>query len=142
MTMPHDPGILPVHVMNAEEISKATKTEEVEPEHFTCATFTVQQGTTGQVTSSQEQGIAQILAHDPQRKDASILTIDNPIIICHSPQQANNANNQTALTPFPEGALLPAGSSLSVSGTGPLWIVATVASVSRVSVVMNRRGNA
>lgn len=141
MTTPYDPGILPVHVVNADDIGKATRVEEVEPEHFTCATFTISQGAAGQVTSSQEQGMAQILAHDPQRKDASILSIDSPIIVCHSSQQASNANNLTPLSPAPEGAYLPAGASLSVTGTGPLWIVATVATVSRVSVVMNRRGS-
>ena len=132
---------MPVRVANFEDMGHSVSTEEKEPEHFTCRTFVVQLSTTGQVTNV-DVGVAQVLTLDTDRKDASIMAIDSPLVVCHTYRQAVNAANAVSLTPFPEGAYLPAGASLSVTGTGPLWVAATVNTASRVSVVQNRRGNA
>jgi len=129
-----DPEIVNVHVVNPDEMSGASPTKEIEPEHFICSTYVVN---TAQNSTIQ----AQVLALDLLRKDATILTTDNPIVICHTYRQTQDPNNQVAGVPNPVGAYLPAGASLSVSGTGPLWVVATVATPSRVSVAVNRRGS-
>jgi hypothetical protein len=128
-----------VHVLNWEEAVPVARTEEVEPEHFSCVTFVLQAPT----PNNPGANWANILELDPLRKDATILSPDNPVVVCHTFRQVQDPANQVANVPFPDGAYLPAGASLSVSGTGPLWVVATTtATNSRVSVAINRRGAA
>jgi len=124
--------VVRVHLENPQDIS-VQRTEEHEPEHFVFSTVAVAFGTTGY------DNFEQVLALDPLRKDASILAVDNPVVVCHSHQQLTDPANQVSGVPFPQGAYLPAGSSLTVTGTGPCWVVATVAAASRVSVFINRR---
>jgi hypothetical protein len=87
--------------------------------------------------------LAQILDLDPLRKDAIIVVNDNPVVICHTYRQTQDPANQVAGVPFPNGGYLPVGNGPSISGTGPLWVVATtVATNTRVTVLINRRGAA
>jgi len=137
--MMRDEDAVKVHVVNADDM-KAVATEEVEPEHFITATF-VLQGIGTDNADENEQYYIDILKLDPRRKSASIMSLDNTIVICHSAAQAISQANQITGAPAPDGALLAQGGTLSVTGTGPLWAVATVPGNSRVSVVSNRRGS-
>jgi len=125
--------VIRVYVENPEEFPNPGNVEEKEPEHFSFSTVAVAYDLAGYNNSEQ------VLALDPLRKDASILAVDNAVVVCHSHQQVTDPANQISGVPYPQGAYLPAGSSLTVTGTGPAWVVATVSSASRVSVFINRR---
>jgi hypothetical protein len=126
-----------VHVENFGDF-ETYKTEEVEPEHFVFSTYQVQAGTAPQGTGLSPY--QRILAQDPLRKEATIINVDNPVVLCHSEAQAANANNQITTVPFPEGAYLAAGANITIKGTGQVWVAATAVTASRVSVMANRRG--
>jgi hypothetical protein len=119
----HEP--VGVKVTNFEDM--VFRTEEHEPEHFSFTTVTLIPG----------QSAQQLLAHDPLRKDASILPIDAPIVLCDSPAQAMSVANQAAGIPAPDGAYVPQGTSVGLSGTGQVFGACSVAT--RVSIVINRR---
>jgi hypothetical protein len=133
-----------VHVDNTDDIAmaiKATPTEEVEPQHFNCATFVlIAPVSQAQMSGgSSRQDIAQILTEDLLRKDAAVSCPDTPIVV-GTYRQCQDPNNQITNVPNPIGAYIPAGGSLSVTGTGPLWAVnCTPGTSSRVSVVINVR---
>jgi len=127
-----------VHVTNFED-GRIEKTEEIEPEHFVAVTFQL----SAPVANNQNANIANILEQDPQRKEAEVYVNDNPIVLCHTYRQTQDPANQVATVPFPNGAYLPAGASITIKGSGPMWAVATtVATATRVAVIINRRGNA
>lgn len=128
--------IVHVHVDNVQELQPSVKTEEKEPEHFDCSTIVIPEPTTNIGGGALK---AHQIANDPLRKSISIFSIDSPIVVCSSYNQAQDGANQAAGVPFPQGAYVPAGGTVSLDGTGPLWIVATVATASRVSIVANRR---
>jgi hypothetical protein len=134
-----DSEAIKVEVINAEDM-RVMQTEEHEPEHFVCNTFVLQIGDPNQPDENPQNQYASVLQLDPQRKSASIMTIDNPIVICHSENQANSPANQVPGIPAPDGVVLAVGQSVSVTGTAPLWAVATATGNSRVSVIVNRRG--
>jgi hypothetical protein len=138
MTSQVKDGAVEVHVTNFEDAS-ATRTEEVEPEHFVAVTFSL----AAPVANNPLGNIANILEQDPLRKEAEIIVSDNPVVLCHSFRQTQDPANQVATVPFPNGAYLPVGTSITIRGTGPMWVVATtVASSTRVAVIINRRGDA
>jgi hypothetical protein len=124
--------VVRVHLENASDIA-IQRTEEKEPEHFSFSTVVVASATAG------INPYEQVLAEDPLRKDFSIMAVDSPVIICHAASQLTDKANQVAGVPFPQGAYLPAGGSVTGTGTGRLWVVATVTTASRVSLFVNRR---
>lgn len=127
-------GSVVVHVENFDD---ATRTEEVEPEHFALITFALQAPTPNNPSAN----AANCLELDPRRKDATILAVDSPVVLCHTFRQTQDPANQVATVPFPDGYYLPAGLAVTLAGTGPMWVVATqTATASRVSVAINRRG--
>lgn len=133
--MSYSEDIVRVHLENPESIN-VQKTEEKEPEHFTFGTRVVANAT-GYDSS------CQLLAEDPLRKDWSVTTLDQPIILCHSPTSAANAANQINTVAIPPmGAIIAAGAAFSFTGTGGVWIAATSATPTRVSFAVNRRGSA
>jgi hypothetical protein len=126
--------VVRVHLENPNDIA-IQRTEEKEPEHFVFSTVVVASATNG------INPFEQVFALDPLRKDFSISAVDNPVVICHTAAQLSDKNNQAAGVPFPQGAYLAAGQSFTGTGTGRLWVVATVAGASRVSIFENRRGS-
>jgi hypothetical protein len=124
----------PVQVRVANFGDLVFRTEETEPQHFTMMTFTL--NTMAQL-AVMGQGPQLILAEDPLRKDATLWSVDAPIVVCHSPNQAASAGNQAAGFTAPDGAYLAQGQSLSLSGTGRLY--AMCQAPTRVSVAINRR---
>jgi hypothetical protein len=126
--MTYTDDVVRVHVENASELH-TVRTEEREPEHFVFSTFTL---IPGQTINSE------VLMLDPMRKGASLLAIDAAIVLCHSATQAASAANQVAGLPDPDGAYVPQGVSVALSGTGPAWFAGPTAT--RVSLIINRRG--
>lgn len=131
-----------VHVDNLSDLT--IRTEEHEPEHFIMSTFVLATAAGANVggggSASTRNDIQQILELDPNRKDAGIANPDGPIVLCDTYKKAQDAANQGATVPFPQGAYLPAGSNASLAGTGPVWAVnVTPATASRVVVIINRR---
>ena len=123
--------VVRVHLENASDIN-VQRTEEKEPEFFTFATVVV-------ASAGSFNLFEQVCMLDPLRKEVSILAVDSPVVVCHTVAQAVNPANQIASVPFPQGAYLPVGVSLTLGGTGPVWVAATVATASRVSVAQSRR---
>lgn len=121
---------IPVHVENINDL-RIVKTEEVEPEHFVFSTVVVAPG---------QAGIQELLKLDPKRKDASLLPIDAPIVICHTYGQTMSASNQVAGFTAPDGAYVPQGTSMTLSGTAAVYV--TCQAQTRVTLIINRRGNA
>jgi hypothetical protein len=134
-----------VTVDNADEIGKAVspavKTEEKEPEHFDTTTF-VLTAPVGQLSAGgggNRTDIAQVLSLDPLRKDAGLYNPDTPVVY-GTYRQCQDLANQAAGVPYPQGAYVAAGGNISLTGTGPLWVVNTTpATTSRVSAIINRR---
>lgn len=116
-----------VHVDNFNEM--VFRTEETEPEHFSFSTITL--------TPGQNPLNNQILAHDPLRKAASIISNDAPIVLCDSPAQAASPANQVTGFPAPDGAYIAQGAPVAVTGTGPAWAACQAAT--RVTLILNRR---
>ena len=139
MSNPLEDYVTHVHVDNMAEM-QIVRTEEKEPEHFVCSTVVVPQPSAGVGGGQTNLNVTQVCYLNPARKSVAISSPDNPVILCHSYQQAQNPANQVAGVPFPQGTYLPAGGTAALDGTGPLWVVATVAGASRVSVVENVRG--
>jgi hypothetical protein len=138
MSTKTNPEHISVHVENLDDI-KPRLTEELEPEHFECFTIAVQAG--GAPQGPSDKTYEMLLPLDPMRKRAKVAAIDSTVILCHSAAQANDPANQVAATPFPSGAMLTVAAGYeTVEGTGPLWVVATVNTISRVSVIVSRRG--
>ncbi len=130
-----EPDIVRVHVDNIADLKHIQISEEHEPEHFSCRTYTVQTGGAGQVQENTQRYV-KILELNPMRKEAAILSLDSTVVLCHSEAQANSQANNVAALPAPDGVPLGAGQNVSVEGTGPLWAVATVATVSRVRLLL------
>ena len=126
--MTYTEDIVRVHIENADDI-RTVRTEEREPEHFVFSTITLAPGQT--VNNN-------LLMLDPMRKAASLLPIDAPLILCHSAAQAASVSNQNAAFTDPDGAYVPQGTSIALTGTGPVW--GAVQAACRVSVIINRRG--
>lgn len=132
--------VVHVHMDNVHEMQPITKTQEKEPEHFICRTIVVPHPSAGAGGGQTNLSVEQVCALDPLRKSIAIFSIDSPVILCDTYAKAQDAANQVAGVPFPQGAYLPAGGNAALDGTGPLWVVSTVATASRVSMVENRRG--
>jgi hypothetical protein len=126
-----DADAVKVHVTNADDFS-IQKVEEREPEHFVFSTVVVAFNLPGY------NNYEQALPEDPLRKDFSILSLDNPVVICTKAQLTDTANQKPGV-PFPQGGLLPAGTSVTGTGTAQIFVVATTGAASRVSLFVNRR---
>lgn len=124
--------VVRVHLENPDDI-KVTHTEEREPEHFIFQTFSVAFNVAGY------DNFEQILALDPLRKEASILAVDQAIVLCHSQNQLTDPANQVTNVPHPQGGYLPANAAVTIQGTGRVWAVATSATPTRITVIVNRR---
>lgn len=92
------------------------------------------------VVLSSANPVLALLPVDPNREDAAVLAVDNPVVIAQTLAQAQNAANTVANVPAPVGFYLPVGVRWPVKATGPLWVAATTtATNSRVSVMVHKR---
>jgi hypothetical protein len=128
-----DTDAIPVHIVNPEDFA-AGNVEEHEPEHMQFYTVVVAYNTTGY------NNYEQVLPEDPLRKDWSIVSMDAAVVICNKAQVSDKAN-QVANVPFPQGAVLPANTAVTGTGTAQVFVVATGSTPSRVGVFVNRRGS-
>jgi len=117
---------VPVHITKPVAII----TEEKGPEDFALGTIII-----GPLAA--DEGPRQILALDPLRKDALIISNDQPIVLCHTAAQALSPRNQTVGLPNPDGFYCGIGVGVELTGSGPLWAAGPVNT--RVSIAVNRR---
>lgn len=133
--MPHEPGILHVHVDN-EVKTAPVSTEEKEAEHISCSSWLLPTGdVVGSTTEPQ-----QILNLDPLRK-RSVIGVNGTgmAIFCHTLAQAVSAQSATGSLPD-QGFVVTAPCTFTVEATGPLWVVpATGATALVVSALQERR---
>jgi len=123
----HDYEAARVYLDNPEDL--IFRTEETEPEHFAFQTITLQPG--------QTPGPQTILALDPLRKDAALISVDAPFVLCDSAMQAINNSNYVTGFPSPAGAYIAQGQPVSLSGTAQVWGACQAAT--RIVVILNRR---
>ena len=120
-------GLFHVHVDNLSEISRVTKTEEVEPQHFTTSGFILP------ATGTNSGAPVQILQLDPLRKRATVtFNGTGQVALCHSLQQATSMQQAQNIN-ADEGALITCPAIVKVESTGPMWAV--LAGTATASVV-------
>jgi hypothetical protein len=133
-----DDSAVGVHITNFEDL--IFRTEETEPEHFSFQTIILEPGQSGGQVGTGGQGSAQLLlALDPLRKDASIVSIDSAIALCDSPAQAGRPWNTVNGLLVPDGAYTPAGVPIALAGTGAVY--GSTQAITRVCVIINRRAS-
>jgi hypothetical protein len=86
------------------------------------------------------QPVQNLLPRDPDRLQATIIALDNPVVIAESLAKAESVANQTASVPAPQGGFLPVGIRLPVRHTKEAYVAATTtATNSRVFVLVEKR---
>jgi hypothetical protein len=76
-----------------------------------------------------------VLGYDENRKTATILTLDQPVVVAVSQGQANdNRNYGNAAGLSAGGFVLPVNVPFVIQGASEVWVAATSATASRVSV--------
>jgi hypothetical protein len=71
--------------------------------------------------------VQSLVNHEPNRCELHLVVTDNPVVVCDSYGQANDAANQAANLPNPNGAYLPVATVPYVlKTTDPLWITGAV----------------
>lgn len=88
-------------------------------------------------------GIRQLLPQDPGRYRATIMSIDQDVVLCNSKDQASNPDNLVANVPQPQGTYWFKGIPIVIESKGLCWVANTsAASATRVSVVIERYADA
>lgn len=83
------------------------------------------------------------LPEDNTRRVARIIAIDNPVILCHSENQAQDPGNEVTDVPQPNGGYIPTGIVVPVTCHSVVFVAATVTeSESRVFVSIERDADA
>lgn len=69
------------------------------------------------------QPFAQIAGYDPARKEVYLNSVTNPIVLCGSTSEANDANN-ISVTPIiaPNGRILTPNVDYCIPGQDEMWI--------------------
>lgn len=115
-------------------LADAVITSDIIPQHLTCYT----------VVLTSDEPMQQILPQDPLRYHAEVCSIDNPVVLCHSLQQAKDDRNVEASLPNPNGFLLNAAGGypfpMPVHTIAPVWATAA-AYPSRIAVLVKRRNS-
>jgi hypothetical protein len=113
-------------------ISEPVTTIPTVPQHATMYTL---------VVKSSGDKFVELAPLDALRVRMTVVSLDNPVVICHSRAQAMNDNNQVASVPRPAGYLLSNTQlfPLVITSIQQLWVAATADSDSRVSVIVERR---
>lgn len=86
-------------------------------------------------------GAVRILPTDPMRRNAIVMAIDNPIVLCQTQELAQAAANTATGTPYPTGFYLPSSGNNAVPlrARGEVWAANTSASATtRVSILVER----
>ena len=91
------------------------------------------------VISTATNPVVQLLPRDYDRLEARVLTADEPVVLAQTREMAEAPNNQVTAVPAPVGAYLPAGLDRTLRSCDELWVAATSATPTRVSVSVSRR---
>lgn len=98
------------------------------PEH--ASMFTKVVGTAGTAYD-------QLLPQSPSRRRATVLALDEPVVLCSSRELAQDPRNPATAAGLPAGGfVLPAGIPVVVEARGLVWVAATSATAGRVSVIV------
>jgi hypothetical protein len=114
------------------EITHPVTTVATVAQHITCQTIVIASGDT-------QGGVWALLPLDPLRVRAVILSVDQDVVICHTRPQAQASGNTGSSVPNPSGAYLPKTTMLTLNGTQEMWVAATSATPTRVSITVERR---
>jgi hypothetical protein len=120
-----------VHVTNTVDTNKSTSVTT--PTFDIPYTVTVQAGQTDPTMAVRELVPADLL-----RVQFTVISLDSPVVIARSVEEAQSPMNVGASVNYPSGALLTAGQKLTLNGNNQMWVAATVNTVSRVLVVVER----
>jgi hypothetical protein len=83
------------------------------------------------------------LPEDNTRRKATIIALDNPVVLCHAEEQAQDPTNLVASVPQPNGGYIPINVPVPVSSHSVVFVAATTtATNSRVFVSIERDGDA
>jgi hypothetical protein len=92
------------------------------------------------VFSTGVNAVGQLLPRDYDRLEARILTIDEPVVLAQSKEMAENSLNAANAAGLPAvGAVLPIGIDRALRNCDEVWVAATSATPTRVSVSVSRR---
>jgi hypothetical protein len=91
------------------------------------------------VVSTGTNAVIQLLPRDYDRLEARILTVDEPVVLAQSREMAEAPANQVTSVPSPVGSYLPAGLDRVLRNCDEVWVAATSATPTRVSVAVSRR---
>jgi hypothetical protein len=124
-----------VHVTNVVDTNESTNVTS--PTFDIPYTVVVQAG-----QSDPTMAVRELVPADLLRISYTVISLDSPVVISRSIEEAQSQNNTVTATPYPTGALLPAGQKVTLSGNNQLWVAATVNTSSRVLVVVERAESA
>jgi hypothetical protein len=100
-------------------------------------------GTFKTVVLSSANPYKMALPEDNTRRVARIIAIDNPVVLCHSENQAQDPSNEVTSVPQPNGGYIPTGIVVPVTSHSVVFVACTTtASESRVFVSIERDGDA
>lgn len=136
---------------NDSHIAKMASTEAKQPqlpevEDYVSKTFIVpvRQDSADQVnyfTSVVATGsnpVVLLLPRDPNRYRATIMAIDEPVVLAATKDLAGNTANQLSNVPNPQGMYLPISIPVVVYSKGPCYAAATSSTATRISVSVEK----
>jgi hypothetical protein len=91
------------------------------------------------VVSTGTNPVVQLLPRDYDRLEARILAVDEPVVLAQSREMAEASANQVTAVPDPVGSYLPVSLDRVLRNCDEVWVAATSATPTRVSVVVSRR---
>lgn len=106
---------------------RAVKVADEMPEDASAHTYVV----------SDASGVQQLLGQDMLRRRATILTLDQPVVIASSLAEASDTNNPAAgsAAVSASGFVLPVNVPLILETRHEIWVTPTSATATRVSVL-------
>lgn len=103
------------------------KVDVISPEVISARTF---------VVSTSLNPVLRVLGFDGNRKRATIMTLDQPVVVSASLAGASDPQNASNAAGLPaSGFVLPVNVPLVVQARGELYVAATSATATRVSVL-------
>jgi hypothetical protein len=90
------------------------------------------------VTATGTNPVLLLLPRDPMRYRATIMTIDEPVVLANTKDLASNSANQVTSVPNPTGFYLPITTPVVIQSKGPCYVAATSATATRISVAVEK----
>jgi hypothetical protein len=120
------PSVDPIPVVTVGSVA----VEEILPQHVAFRTFVL----------TADNPYKQLLALDPLRVRATLLALDDDVVLTSSRAQAMSPANLDSTLATPDGAVLPKSFPVSVDAVGEVWATAPATTYpARVAVYMTRR---